>query len=89
MEAVSAAVSAGAAVVGSLNSMGSQAIATSFRRSSGADAKFFNSSKKGELVELKEELQNPSKDRKRDAVKKVREYLFSDVMKALSLTFNP
>lgn len=41
------------------------------KRNSGADSKFFNSSKKGELIELKEELQNPSKDRKRDAVKKV------------------
>jgi len=72
------------AVVGAVGSLGS--IASSMpsvslpnmpsslsmtKRNSGADSKFFNSSKKGELIELKEELQNPSKDRKRDAVKKV------------------
>jgi len=64
--------------VGSLGSIASSMpsvtlpnMPTMTKRNSGADSKFFNSSKKGELIELKEELQNPSKDRKRDAVKKV------------------
>lgn len=36
-----------------------------------ADGKFFTTTKKGEIAELREELLNPSKDKKKDAVKKV------------------
>lgn len=35
------------------------------------DSKFFSSNKKGENVELKEDLQSPNRDRRKDAVKKV------------------
>lgn len=35
------------------------------------DAKFFSTTKKGEIHELKEELDSPKEDRKRDALKKV------------------
>ena len=37
----------------------------------GTDAKFFTTNRKGENHELREELRNPQRDRKRDAVKKV------------------
>ena len=37
----------------------------------GNDAKFFTTNRKGENHELREELRNPQRDRKRDAVKKV------------------
>jgi hypothetical protein len=37
------------------------------------DSKYFNSSKKGEMHELKEELCSSKEDRKKEAVKKVRE----------------
>jgi len=35
------------------------------------DRKFFSTSKKGEIAELKAELQSPNRDQKKDAVKKV------------------
>eukprot|EP00163_Fabomonas_tropica_P015551 TRINITY_DN28362_c0_g1_i1.p1 TRINITY_DN28362_c0_g1~~TRINITY_DN28362_c0_g1_i1.p1 ORF type:complete len:940 (-),score=328.76 TRINITY_DN28362_c0_g1_i1:243-3062(-) len=38
---------------------------------SGNDSKFFQTTKKGEVKELKEELANPSKQKKKEAVKKV------------------
>jgi len=44
---------------------------TKMAKKSGADSKFFSSSKKGENHELREELRSPQRDRKRDAVKKV------------------
>jgi len=37
----------------------------------GSDGRFFNTSKKGETHELRQELQSPNRDTKRDAVKKV------------------
>lgn len=39
--------------------------------SSGSDAKFFTTNRKGENHELREELRSPQRDKKRDAVKKV------------------
>jgi len=39
--------------------------------SSGNDSKYFQTTKKGEIHELKEELANPKPDKKKDAVKKV------------------
>jgi len=39
--------------------------------SKGKDSKYFTTTKKGEIFELKEELRNPDADKKRDAVKKV------------------
>lgn len=59
---------------------------------SGADRKFFNSTKKGENHELREELSSSYYVKKRDAVKKVIAYmtvgkdvssLFSDVINCL------
>lgn len=41
----------------------------------GTDAKFFTTNRKGENHELREELRNPQRDRKRDAVKKVSDLL--------------
>ena len=38
---------------------------------SGNDSKYFSTTKKGEIHELKEELHNPKVDKKKDAVKKV------------------
>eukprot|EP00002_Diphylleia_rotans_P012751 TRINITY_DN2492_c0_g1_i1.p1 TRINITY_DN2492_c0_g1~~TRINITY_DN2492_c0_g1_i1.p1 ORF type:complete len:901 (+),score=230.67 TRINITY_DN2492_c0_g1_i1:66-2768(+) len=38
---------------------------------SGSDAKYFQNSRKGEIQEFREELRLPSKDKKKDAVKKV------------------
>lgn len=41
------------------------------KKAPGNDAKFFTTNRKGENHELREELRSPSRDRKRDAVKKV------------------
>lgn len=41
------------------------------KKAGGSDSKYFNNAKKGETMELREELRNPQRDRKRDAVKKV------------------
>jgi len=41
------------------------------KKQAGNDAKFFTTNRKGENHELREELRNPARDRKRDAVKKV------------------
>lgn len=43
------------------------------KRMTGAanDSKFFNTTKKGETHELRQELANPSREKKKDAVKKV------------------
>ena len=41
------------------------------RGASGNDSKFFSTTKKGETHELKTELANPDKNKKKDAVKKV------------------
>lgn len=41
------------------------------KKAGGSDSKYFNTAKKGETMELREELRNPQRDRKRDAVKKV------------------
>ena len=43
------------------------------RRKSGAgnDSRFFTTTKKGEIHELKEQLHNPDKNRKMEAVKKL------------------
>lgn len=38
---------------------------------SSGDARFFTSHKKGEIAEFREEINNPDKDKKKDAVKKV------------------
>mmetsp|Transcript_24591 Transcript_24591/g.60423 ORF Transcript_24591/g.60423 Transcript_24591/m.60423 type:complete len:129 (-) Transcript_24591:3492-3878(-) len=38
---------------------------------SSGDAKFFTSHKKGEIAEWRDEVANPDKDKKKDAVKKV------------------
>jgi AP-1 complex subunit beta-1 len=38
---------------------------------SGSDSKYFNTTKRGEMHELKEELNVPNKDKQKDAVKKV------------------
>lgn len=45
---------------------------TSRGKKAGNDSRFFSSSKKGENHELREELRSPQRDRKRDAVKKVK-----------------
>ena len=37
-----------------------------------SDSKYFSTTKKGEIFELKSELNSPSKEKKRDALKKVR-----------------
>lgn len=42
------------------------------KKAGGSDSKYFNTAKKGETMELREELRNPQRDRKRDAVKKVK-----------------
>lgn len=47
------------------------------KRATGNDSKFFSTSKKGENHELREELRSPQRDRKRDAVKKVRVFIKS------------
>ncbi|MQL72775.1 hypothetical protein Taro_005105 [Colocasia esculenta] len=41
------------------------------REMSGHDSKYFSTTKKGEIPELKEELNSPYKDKRKDAVKKV------------------
>lgn len=41
------------------------------KKAGGTDSKYFNTAKKGETMELREELRNPQRDRKKDAVKKV------------------
>ena len=38
---------------------------------SSGDARFFTSHKKGEIAEFRDEINNPDKDKKKDAVKKV------------------
>ena len=43
------------------------------KKTSGNDSKFFTTNRKGENHELREELRSPIRDRKRDAVKKVRQ----------------
>lgn len=35
------------------------------------DARYFSSSKRGEIHELKEELNSPNKEKKKEAIKKV------------------
>jgi hypothetical protein len=42
------------------------------KKAPGSDAKFFTTNRKGENHELREELRSPDRNRKRDAVKKVR-----------------
>ena len=46
------------------------------KKATGSDSKFFTTNRKGENHELREELRSPQRDRKRDAVKKVRRVLF-------------
>lgn len=41
------------------------------------DSKYFTTTKKGEIFELKSELQNEKKEKKKEAVKKVRQVTFS------------
>jgi vesicle coat complex subunit len=41
------------------------------KKGTGSDSKFFTTNRKGENHELREELRSPSRDKKRDAVKKV------------------
>ncbi|RYG63666.1 hypothetical protein EON64_15460 [archaeon] len=41
------------------------------KKAGGSDSKYFSTAKKGETMELREELRSPQRDRKRDAVKKV------------------
>lgn len=40
------------------------------------DSKYFTTTKKGEIFELKSELQNEKKEKKKEAVKKVRQVTF-------------
>lgn len=49
------------------------------KKAGGSDSKYFNTAKKGETMELREELRHPQRDRKRDAVKKVRVYPYFDL----------
>ena len=41
------------------------------------DSKYFTTTKKGEIFELKSELNSDKKEKKREAVKKVKENIFS------------
>ena len=47
------------------------ALSLAMGRRGGNDARFFTTTKKGEMHELKEELNHPKMEKKRDAVKKV------------------
>ena len=50
-------------------------------KKTGTDAKFFSSTnRKGENHELREELRSPQRDRKRDAVKKVIDRNFFNIL---------
>jgi hypothetical protein len=56
------------------------------KKTGGTDSKFFTTNRKGENHELREELRNPQRDRKKDAVKKVKYlYLYRSVSNGLSL----
>ena len=44
------------------------------------DSKYFTTTKKGEIFELKSELNSEKKEKKKDAVKKVRKIIFPKAM---------
>lgn len=44
------------------------------------DSKYFTTTKKGEIFELKSELNSEKKEKKKDAVKKVRKIIFQKAM---------
>ena len=50
------------------------------------DSKYFTTTKKGEIFELKSELNSDKKEKKREAVKKVRVFLISETSLLLNIT---
>ena len=53
------------------------------------DSKYFTTTKKGEIFELKSELNSDKKEKKREAVKKVRVFLISEMSLLLNFTKVP
>lgn len=51
------------------------------------DSKYFTTTKKGEIFELKSELNNDKKEKKKEAVKKVIDLIFIDLVSILIASY--